>query len=213
LKSEIVSLMANKTQLSSPSAVQLDESTLMARIQKGDRGAYQELYERFKRPIMSYVQSWVHNRTIAEEITQDVFLKVYRYRDSYEKKSALSTWLWTIARNACLDHLRKKKEFSISEGEESEESNSPVRLEDIESPLTSAENALIENARRQSVEDCMKELSTLQRETLVLRTVDEMPYEEIAQVVQSTPSSVKSLLFRAKQALLDCIKRGGHANV
>jgi RNA polymerase sigma-70 factor, ECF subfamily len=184
---------------------------------------FEELYERFKRPIMTYVHSWVQSRTVAEEITQEVFLRAYRHRDTYEPRASRSTWLWAIARNACLDYLRKKKEVSLDEGTADDESSgfsggfsggtSGLRVEDIESPVSTAEAALIDNAKQKAVDECMNELSATQREVLVLRTVSEMAYEEIAEAVNASLASVKSLLFRAKQRLLDCIRRGGHADV
>ena len=88
-----------------------------------------------------------------------------------------------------------------------------LRLEDIEAPISSAEAALMENAREKAVQKCMKELTDVQREVLVLRTVSELAYEEIASMVRVSLSSVKSLIFRAKQKPLECIQRGGHADV
>jgi RNA polymerase sigma-70 factor, ECF subfamily len=187
------------------SSVELEEETsLMLEVRLGNMDAFKRLYERFKSPILSYVFQLVHDPAIAEEVTQEVFLRVYRNREGYEPRANFSTWLWTIARNAALDHLRKKHEETLIE----EEGEGPA-IEQVEAPLESAEAALLAQADRARLEHCMRELTAPQREAVVLRTVSELSYEEIASTMRTTLSSIKSLISRAKSALMECLKQEG----
>ncbi len=178
--------------------------TWMLQVKKGDVRAFQLLYERFKGPIMSYVHSMIPDRAIAEDLTQEVFLKVYRVRETYEPHAQFSTWLWTIARNACIDQHRKasnREELARPQGEDS----ASFDLDAFEAPLASAEAQLIEQADQARVNACIEGLSPQQREALMLRTQSELPYEEIARIMGTSLSSVKSLIFRAKEALMKCM--------
>src|SRR4051812_43628713 len=78
----------------------------LAQFRSGNEEAYAKLYHRFRRPILRYVKSRLSNQAIAEEVTQDIFMKVHRFRESYNEEYAFSTWLWTIARNTIADYLR-----------------------------------------------------------------------------------------------------------
>ena len=71
--------------------------------------AFSKVYQRFSKPLLHYIRSRISDPEVAEELTQEVFLKAYRFRDSYQERYALSTWLWTIARNTISDHLRGAK--------------------------------------------------------------------------------------------------------
>ena len=152
---------------------------------------------------MTYAFSLVRNLSLAEELTQETFLKIYRVRDSYQPSARFSTWLWTIAHHACMDQLRKGKETHfVDPGED----GPGIRLEDLESPVTDAEAQLLKHSETKRVEHCISCLGSSQREALILRTVSEMSYEEISQVMDVSLSSVKSLIFRAKNALMECLK-------
>jgi len=185
--------------------------TLMLKVKAGDVHAFQELYERFKGPLMSYVHSFIQDPAIVEDLVQEVFLRVYRSRASYEPQAQVSTFLWTIARNACIDQLRKasNREQVVAATERNDEAGGPAALdlEQIEAPLPDAEAQLLEHADRGRLERCMSRLSPPQREALLLRTVSELPYEEIASTVGVSLSAVKSLLFRAKDALIKCLRK------
>src|SRR4051812_11880584 len=80
---------------------------LMVQVRSGDVQAFHRLYERFKGPLMSYAHSYLRDPELTEDVVQEVFLKVYRTRETYEPKASVSTWLWTIARNCCIDALRR----------------------------------------------------------------------------------------------------------
>ncbi len=178
---------------------------LMLQVRGGDVRAFEILYGKFKGLILSYVYQMTRNRTAAEEITQEIFLKVYRVRDTYRPEAKFSTWLWTIARNTALDHLRKKTEVLLEDRAKEDE----VLIDQVEAPIPSAEARLIEAADRSRVDGCMEQLTPMQKEALTLRTVSELSYEEIADQMNTTLPSVKSLINRAKKALTDCLTGPG----
>jgi RNA polymerase sigma-70 factor, ECF subfamily len=179
--------------------------TWMLQVKGGDARAFQLLYERFKGPIMSYIHSMVSDPALTEDLTQEVFLKVYRVRETYEPSAQFSTWLWTIARNACIDQLRKASNREELVTKKDDDDSPSFDLESIEAPLAGAEAQLIELADQARVQRCIEGLSPQQREALLLRTQSELPYEEIARITGSSLSSVKSLIFRAKESLMRCL--------
>jgi RNA polymerase sigma-70 factor, ECF subfamily len=179
-----------------------DAQRLMAKVAKGDVVAYRTLYDRFKKPIMSYAFHIVRNQAVAEEVTQETFLRVYRARESYTSEAKFSTWLWTIARNVALDHLRKKKELPLDEN----------HAETLAGPLTesgaldTAEQQLIDRATRAELESALAGLPDAQREALTLRTFSELSYEAIAEMMKVPVSTVKNLIHRAKNSLMKKLK-------
>ncbi len=175
----------------------------MEKVKKGDTEAFRQLYERFKKPLFSYFSLRTRKVGEAEELTQELFMRVYTSRLSYEPTAKLSTWLWTIARNLCIDHSRKKQEVTGIE---------PEIMDREEDPLSSADELLIQNAELKQLERCIDELNPDQKEATLLRTFSEAPYDEIASLLGTSLGNVKSLLFRAKQLLIECFrKRGYHA--
>ena len=174
-----------------------DDETLMAKVVESDPAAFERLYEKYKRPVLSFVRARVGDGALAEELTQETFLRIYRMRASYRREARFSTWLWTIARNATVDHLRKRKEL-------------PLGADLPESPTPESEAAdarLIQNAEAERVAKCVEELTQSQHEVVTLRTFGELSYEEIAETSGLSVASVKSLLHRAKAALTECLTR------
>ena len=147
---------------------------------------------------MSYVFNQIRDRSQAEDLTQEVFLKVYRNRINYEPKAKFSTWLWTIARNTCIDYFRKGTSVETPFSD-------PADLDHVESPISDAQYQLIEHADRARFEECLTELTDTQREAILLRTMSELSYDEISTLMKLTLSTIKSHLFRAKTSLLDCL--------
>lgn len=197
----------NSAQLLATSDVSPEEHhQWMLRVKKGDRQAFELLFDHYQGAVVSYAYSWVKNQDHAEEIAQEAFLKVFRVRETYEPSASFVAWLWTIVRNAALDFLRKKKEFLL-ETHPDEDSNDAHPIDEIESPLANAETLLIEEMDRAQIERCMEKIPPIQRDALQLRLVSELSYEEIAEMLKTTASAVKSALNRAKTALIQCFQR------
>ena len=166
---------------------------LMLRFQKGDERAFEELICRHTRGVLNLVYRYLGDATKAEDLAQDVFVKVYKARMKYEPKAKFSTWLYRIAANHCLNEIRARKSQPHLAAPINDllEEPSPVdpdaRLKQVElqEAVKAALNALPEN----------------QRMAVLLARYQEMSYEEIAETLGLTLEAVKSVLFRAKENL------------
>src|SRR5271169_2408148 len=110
--------------------VQLDpDAALMLRVKRGDRVAFSELVEKYKQPVMNFIQRTLRDEAEAEDLAQNVFLQVYKSRDRYERTAKFSTWLFTIARNLCLNEIRRRSRHPAESLEEShsEHEDQPLR--------------------------------------------------------------------------------------
>ena len=113
--------------------VTMEFNQLMLRVKTGDQKAFATLFERFHRPVLAYVTWMLGGRSSgAEEITQEVFLKVYRARESYEPKAKFTTWLWTIVKNTTLTHLRDTRDERQLETSTTQDEEEVLDLEDSE---------------------------------------------------------------------------------
>lgn len=161
----------------------------------GCEDAYAGLYHRFRKPIFQYVKSRIADDAVAEELTQEIFIKVYRFRETYEDKYAFSTWLWTIARNTISDHLRGTRGAACELDEEE------IFLDDLPSPLLDAEAIAIARDKRRSLMKMVRSLTRLQKRVLWMRVMHQLSYDEIAAKLGLSLSAVKNLVYRAKIAL------------
>ncbi len=175
------------------------ETQWMLAAKLGDRRAFEKIYARFKGPVFSMTRVWLRNESLAEEIMQETFLRVYRFRDQFEPKASVSSWIFQIARNLSLDHLRKKKEILSTSQDESRDVES-IQAGDA---TDLADVQLIERVDEQRLEQALARLSDRQRQALALRVFSEWSYEEIAQEMHLSLGALKSILHRAKKELID----------
>lgn len=180
----------------------------MLKVKEGNLKAYKTIFNKFSKPIMSYIYQFTHDLTVSEELTQEVFLKVYRVRDSYEPKSKLSTWLWTIAKNTSLDYIKKKKTVLLDDYKSSEE-DSPSMVDSVPHTSENAEALLINKSSRKKIEECLDSLPFTQKEAVSLRIFSEMGHDEISNMIGKSISSIKSLINRGRKALILCLERVG----
>lgn len=153
--------------------------------------AFPKVYRRFRKSIFRYVSSRISNSQVAEEVTQEIFIKAYRFNDRYDQHYAFSTWLWTIAKNTVFDVLRKNQE--PIEGS--------VELEDLPSPYKGAESLLEAHESRRFLFKLMKPLTKLQKRVLWMRVVQQHSYSEISKKMGLSLSAAKNLAYRAKLTL------------
>lgn len=175
----------------------LTDSQLIREIKDGNIECYAELISRYEKKIFAFVLQMLrqaHLEHMAEDICQETFYKAYRSIHSFrDVEATFSTWLYTIARNTVLSELRKSK-------------NSDVYLEDtLQIPVASdermPEQQLLRVEREVMVRQAINNLPEKQRSALILREYEQMEYNEIASILDLTVSSVKSLLFRARQSI------------
>ena len=167
------------------------DSEIVRQIQSGEAAAFDELMRRYKRPIVNFVFRMLGNAQDADEIAQDVFVRVYQNLDTYRSETKFSTWLFALARNAAIDRLRWRARHPT---------------ESIESaPEISASSGTAEDVSAREIGEqiaaAVAKLPDDQRTAIVLAEYHGMSYAEIAAVMRCSEKSVESRLYRAKQAL------------
>lgn len=172
------------------------DAQLMLRVKEGDDASFAELMDRYRAPVIHFVYRMIQNQHIAEELAQDVFLRVYRARKGYEPNAKFTTWLFRIATHIALNAIRDGRSERAVESLDNEES--PFDLSDRRRTI---EQELVENARLLEIRRAVHALPAKQRAAVLMHKYQEMDYVQIAQVLECSESAVKSLLFRAYETL------------
>ncbi|MDP3850242.1 MAG: sigma-70 family RNA polymerase sigma factor [Luteolibacter sp.] len=178
---------------------------LMKRIGAGDHAAFRLLVERHQNAVVGTIAKMLGGPNDAEDISQQVFLRIWRHAKRYRPDAKFTTYLYTITRNLVFNETRRrsrKREVSADEREE----NSHHQIEDRPERRPDAE--LLQAELCKAVDAAIAALPETQRMAVVLRRYEQLPYEEIAEVLQLSVSAVKSLLFRARGTLRETL--GGY---
>lgn len=167
-----------------------DDRSLIEAFQAGDEFAFVALYNRYKAPVFAYCAKMLLDRAAAEDMLQETFVRVYENRERLARPGSFKAWLFTIARNQCLNHLRRAdRQVPLKDGVPI-----PAHGETPFSQLMKSEQIALVN-------EYLGYLKPEYREVLVLREYQNLSYEEIAAVTRDTVSSVKSRLFKARRKL------------
>ena len=171
---------------------------LVASAAKGLEGCFEELVRRYQRPISGYVYRMVGDYEAALDLTQEIFIKIYGSLSRYRPEFKFSTWIYKIAHNAAIDHLRRHagRERSIVNGTEADNYDLP-----LESAGLSPEQQSEREERRIEIEGVVRSLPTAYRELVVLRHSQDLTYEEIVDVTGLPLGTVKNRLFRAREMM------------
>src|ERR1043165_799057 len=183
------------------------DAALMLRVKQGEGGALAELVEKFKQPVMNVVYRMVHDATEAEDLAQNVFVQVHKSAARYEVSSKFSTWLFTIARNLCLNELRRRSRHpadSMDAGHPEQEEQPWQQFEDKKT--FSPPESLLHGELERKIEEAMAELPENQRTAILLCRQDELSYEDIAKVLKCSLSATKSLIHRGRETLKQKLK-------
>jgi RNA polymerase sigma factor (sigma-70 family) len=172
--------------------------SLYRKFKQGNIEAFEALHKRFEKPIFRYISERISNPDTAEELTQDVFMKAYRARESLEESYEFSTWLWTIAKNTTFDWLRKRKEEPLASLEEFTWEELPCAMP---SPEARTRLKLDTKSNRKNLLKIMKQLTHLQKRALIMRVVRQLSYEEISKNLGLSLSAAKCLVYRAKATM------------
>jgi RNA polymerase sigma-70 factor, ECF subfamily len=183
---------------------------LMLRVRHGDAESFELLLTRHRTPLLNYIWRMVRDQTLAEDLAQEAFLRVYQARERYRPEARFTTWLYRIATNLALNSLRnhRGKQPAI---EDADAEPTQDRIPDLK---PTAEQQLIYSEREGLIRRAIQALPDNQRAAVVLHKYQEMDYRQIALVLGVTESAVKSLLFRAYEALrarLEPLLRGGRS--
>lgn len=172
---------------------------LMLAFQRGDSKAFEELMTRNYKRVLNFVYRYLNNRQLAEDITQDVFIKIYQNVKSYKPASKFQTWAFTIARNLSLNELRRHKTVSMSSTIETDDGD--IKHQFADTKAASPAEALLDEEKSKIILRAIGELPESQRAAVLLRRYEDFSYEEIAQSLNISVQAVKSLLNRAKENL------------
>ena len=176
----------------------------MLAVQKGDRNAFDDLMRKYYPRILNFAYRFSGSRQLAEDLTQDVFMKVYRSAARYRPRSKFQTWLYTIAKNTCLNELRRKRAqvLSLNEGPRTDGSELSKELPD---PAADPATEFLQKETEAQVRAAINDLSAKQKIAVILRRYEGFTYAEIASTLDVTEKAVKSLLSRAKVNLKNAL--------
>lgn len=171
---------------------------LVATAARGLEGSFEELVKRYQRPISAYVYRMIGDYDAALDLTQEIFIKIYASLSRYRPEFKFSTWIYKIAHNAAIDHLRRSsgRERSLTVGTDAEHYELPLECDGL-SPEQQSER----EERRGEIEMVVRSLPTAYRELIVLRHSQDLTYEEIVEVTGLPLGTVKNRLFRAREMM------------
>src|ERR1039458_8273222 len=183
------------------------DAEIMLRAKAGDQSAFDYLVQKYRRPMVSFMYRMARNTAAAEDLAQEVFLRVYRSRTSYEASAKFTTWLYRIATNLAVNHARdtrhERPEVQVSLDEPDEDTGTTLELPD--GNLT-AEQAMVRRERMLGLRSKVEALPEQQRLAVIMHKYQQMDYKQIAEVLKKSESATKSLLFRAYETLREQLK-------
>ena len=200
--------MRKPTQPSSGSGVQEDmeavvalerDAQLMLRVREGDDTSFGLLLERHRGPVVHFLYRMVQNQAVSEELAQEVFLRVYRSRETYEPTAKFTTWLFRIATHVALNSIRDRKK------EKGHESLDEQLLDGVERQVAdeqpTVEQEMVQRVKLREVRQAIEALPAKQRAAVLMHKYEGLDYAQIAGVLSCSESAIKSLLFRAYESL------------
>jgi RNA polymerase sigma-70 factor, ECF subfamily len=184
------------------SADGLSDAQVMLQVKAGDTSAFDFLVQKYRRPMLSFMYRMAHNAAVAEDLAQEVFLRVYRSRGNYEASAKFTTWLYRIASNLAVNHARDRRherpENTVSLDEPDE--NTGLTM-DVPDASLGAEESMLRRERMSAIRQRVQALPERQKMAVVMHKYQQMDYRQIADVLKLSESAVKSLLFRAYETL------------
>jgi RNA polymerase sigma-70 factor (ECF subfamily) len=178
----------------------------MARVAKGDEGAFEILVGRHQTSVLNLTHRFIGDRTQAKDLAQEVFLRVWQAAKSYKPEAKFSTWIYRIATNLCLNELKTARHRRWLPFHRYDEESEKAIEETLSDGSPTAEDLLLARERSRQISDALQSLPANQRMVLVLKRYDDLSYEEIARVMGCSVSAVESLLVRAKRTLQERLK-------
>jgi RNA polymerase sigma-70 factor (ECF subfamily) len=177
----------------------------MLDVKAGDEASFELLLQRYRTPLVNFLFRMVRNREQAEDLAQEVFLRVYRAREDYVPSAKFTTWLFRIATNLALNSMRdtryQKLEVSIDAPVTVDAEDGDERPLDVAEKHPNIEQHLVEDVRVKMIRHAINKLPEKQRAAVLLHKYQELDYTEIAKILSCSESALKSLLFRAYEAL------------
>jgi RNA polymerase sigma-70 factor (ECF subfamily) len=185
----------------------MTDAEIMLRVREGDDVGFNFLIEKYRKPIINFMYRMVHNQAVAEELAQEVFLRVYRSRQTYRAEAKFTTWLYRIATNLGVNHARDTRHERAAptiylDQPDPETGTTP----DVADARPVVEEELLKDERMQAIRKHVMALPERQRTAVLMHKYQGLDYKEIGAVLRLSESATKSLLFRAYQTLRERLK-------
>lgn len=192
---------------SSGEFAQMDDATIMLELRAGNMAGFDYLIQKYRKPIVHFMYRMVHNQAVAEELAQEVFLRVYRSRETYRAEARFSTWLYRIATNLGVNHARDTRHERAAstvylDQVDAETGTTP----DLADATPGAESNMLRRERLEEIRQHVLSLPERQRMAVLMHKYEGMDYKQIGDVLKLSESATKSLLFRAYQTLRGKLK-------
>ena len=185
----------------------VSDAAIMLRVKTGDQSAFEDLVQKYRRPIVSVMYRMARNAAAAEDLAQEVFLRVYRSRETYEATAKFTTWLYRIATNLAVNHARdtrhERPELQVSLDEPDEDTGTTLEVPDSS---LNAEQAIVRRERMMAIRQKVEALPEQQRLAVIMHKYQQMDYKQISEVLKKSESATKSLLFRAYETFREQLK-------
>lgn len=185
----------------------MSDAEIMLRVREGDDAGFNVLIDKYRKPIVNFMYRMVHNQAVAEELAQEVFLRVYRSRQTYRAEAKFTTWLYRIATNLGVNHARDTKHERAAQTiyldqPDAETGTTP----DVADTRPDVEVELLKDERMRAIRKHVMALPERQRTAVLMHKYQGLDYKEIGGVLRLSESATKSLLFRAYQTLRERLK-------
>jgi RNA polymerase sigma-70 factor (ECF subfamily) len=186
---------------------QMDDAAIMLELRAGNMAGFDYLIQKYRKPIIHFMYRMVHNQAVAEELAQEVFLRVYRSRETYRAEARFSTWLYRIATNLGVNHARDTKQERFASTIHLDEVDPETgTTPDVADSTIGAEADMLRKERMNAIREHVLALPERQRMAVLMHKYEGMDYKQIGEVLKLSESATKSLLFRAYQTLREKLK-------
>jgi RNA polymerase sigma-70 factor (ECF subfamily) len=186
---------------------QMDDAAIMLELRAGNMAGFDFLIQKYRKPIVHFMYRMVRNQAIAEELAQEVFLRVYRSRETYRAEARFSTWLYRIATNLGVNYARDNRHERMASTVYLDETDSETgTTPDVADSTPGAEADMLQRERLNAIRQHVMELPERQRVAVLMHKYEGLDYRQIGDVLKLSESATKSLLFRAYQTLREKLK-------
>jgi RNA polymerase sigma-70 factor (ECF subfamily) len=186
---------------------EMEDSAIMLELRAGNMSGFDFLIQKYRKPIINFMYRMVHNQAVAEELAQEVFLRVYRSRETYRAEARFSTWLYRIATNLGVNYARDTRHERTASTVYLDETDAETgTTPDVADSTPGAEDGLLRRERLNAIRQHVLALPERQRMAVLMHKYEGMDYRQIGDVLKLSESATKSLLFRAYQTLREKLK-------
>jgi RNA polymerase sigma-70 factor (ECF subfamily) len=186
---------------------QMDDAAIMLELRAGNMAGFDFLIQKYRKPIIHFMYRMVHNQAVAEELAQEVFLRVYRSRETYRAEARFSTWLYRIATNLGVNYARDNRQERTASTVYLDETDAETgSTPDVADTTPGAEANMLRQERLNAIRQHVLALPERQRMAVLMHKYEGMDYKQIGDVLKLSESATKSLLFRAYQTLREKLR-------